>query len=32
VLVDMDTEEENKKMFEDMWPKALQRLKEIAEK
>lgn len=32
VLVDMDTNEEYKEMFEDMWPKALQKLKEIAEK
>ena len=32
VLVDMDIEEEHKKMFEDMWPKALQKLKEIAER
>jgi len=32
VLVDMDIEEEHKTMFEDMWPKALQKLKELAEK
>ena len=32
VLVDMDSEEDHAKMFEDMWPKALQKLKEIAEK
>ena len=32
VLVEMDIEDENKKMFEEMWPKALQKLKEIAEK
>ena len=31
LLVDMDTDEEHKKMFEDMWPKALDRLKELAE-
>lgn len=32
VLVDMDINEEYKEMFQDMWPKALQKLKEIAEK
>jgi uncharacterized protein YndB with AHSA1/START domain len=32
LLVDLDTNEELKAMFEDMWPKALQKLKEIAEK
>jgi len=32
VLVEIDIEDENKKMFEEMWPKALQKLKEIAEK
>lgn len=32
LLVDMDTNEEYKQMFEEMWPKALQSLKEIAEK
>ncbi len=35
VLVDLDSEEMNKEMFEmfeDMWPKALQKLKELAEK
>jgi len=32
VLVDMDTAEEYKEMFEDMWPKALQKLKELSEK
>lgn len=32
VLVDADTVEEYKEMFEKMWPKALQKLKEIAEK
>ena len=32
VLVEMDIEDENKKMFEEMWPKALQKLKGIAEK
>ena len=34
VLVDMETEEMNKEMFEmfeDMWPKALQKLKDLAE-
>lgn len=30
--VDMDSEDEYKAMFEEMWPKALQRLKEIAER
>jgi uncharacterized protein YndB with AHSA1/START domain len=32
VLVDMDTEEDHKQMFQDTWPKALQKLKELAEK
>lgn len=32
VLVDMDSAEEFASMFEDMWPKALQALKELAEK
>lgn len=32
VLVDMDTVEEYKEMFQDTWPKALQKLKELAEK
>ncbi len=32
VLVDMDGADEYAEMFEGMWPKALQRLKEIAEK
>jgi hypothetical protein len=32
VLVDMDINDEYKEMFEGMWPKALQLLKEIAEK
>ena len=32
VLVDMDIENENRKMFEEMWPKGLQKLKEIVEK
>lgn len=32
VLVDMDINEEYKQMFQEMWPKALQKLKEIAEK
>jgi uncharacterized protein YndB with AHSA1/START domain len=31
VLVDMDVDEEHKKMFEDMWPKALEKLKELSE-
>lgn len=31
VSVDMDIAEEYKAMFEEMWPKALERLKEIAE-
>ncbi|HYC83197.1 MAG TPA: SRPBCC domain-containing protein [Candidatus Paceibacterota bacterium] len=30
--VEIDMEEENKKMFEEMWPKALQILKEITER
>lgn len=32
VLVDMDSNDEYKEMFEEMWPKALQKLKRIAEK
>jgi uncharacterized protein YndB with AHSA1/START domain len=32
VLVDTDTVDEYAGMFKDMWPKALQRLKELAEK
>lgn len=32
VSVDMDTADEHKEMFEEMWPKALQKLKELAEK
>lgn len=32
LLVDIDITEDFKEMFEDMWPKALKRLKEIAEK
>jgi hypothetical protein len=32
VLVDMDINEGYKEMFEEMWPKALQKLKELAEK
>lgn len=32
VLVDMDSDEEYEEMFQEMWPKALQRLKELAEK
>lgn len=31
VLVEMDVEEEHMKMFEDMWPEALQKLKSLAE-
>lgn len=32
VLVDLDTVEEYKEMFQGLWPKALQELKELAEK
>lgn len=32
VLVDIDTNEEFKEMFQDIWPKALEKLKELAEK
>jgi hypothetical protein len=32
VLVDMDINDDYKEMFEGMWPNALQKLKEIAEK
>lgn len=32
VLVDMDTVDEYKEMFLNTWPKALQKLKELAEK
>jgi hypothetical protein len=32
VIVEMDINEEFKEMFEGMWPKALQKLKEISEK
>jgi len=32
VLVDMDTADEYREMFQSMWPKALQKLKELAEK
>jgi hypothetical protein len=32
VLVDIDINDEYTEMFQDMWPKALQKLKEIAEK
>jgi uncharacterized protein YndB with AHSA1/START domain len=32
VLVDVDTNDEFKEMFQDIWPKALQKLKELAEK
>ncbi len=31
VLVDTDSVDEYKEMFQDMWPKALQKLKELAE-
>ena len=31
ILVDVDINEEFKELFQDIWPKALQRLKEIAE-
>jgi hypothetical protein len=32
VLVDIDIEDEHTQMFNDMWPKALRKLKELAEK
>jgi len=32
VLVDMDTVEEYKEMFQNTWPKALQKIKELVEK
>jgi uncharacterized protein YndB with AHSA1/START domain len=32
VLIEMDTSDEYTKMFQNIWPKALQRLKELAEK
>lgn len=32
VHVDMDTNEEYRQMFEEMWPKALQKLKDLAER
>jgi hypothetical protein len=32
VVVDIDVEDDHVKMFEDMWPKALAKLKELAEK
>ena len=32
LLVDMDINDEYKEMFEGMWPNALQKLKELAEK
>lgn len=32
LLVDMDTNDEFKEMFQGIWPKALQKLKELAEK
>jgi uncharacterized protein YndB with AHSA1/START domain len=32
VLVNMDINDDYKEMFEDMWPKALQKLKQLAEK
>jgi hypothetical protein len=31
VLVDMDTAEEHRPMFEETWPNALQKLKQLAE-
>ena len=32
VLIEMDSDEEHVEMFEGLWPKALQRLKEVAER
>ena len=32
VLIDVDSEDEYKEMFQGMWPKALQKLKELSEK
>lgn len=32
VLIDMDTEEDYEEMMQEMWPKALQKLKELSEK
>jgi uncharacterized protein YndB with AHSA1/START domain len=32
VMVDVDTDDEFVEMFQEMWPKALQKLKELAEK
>lgn len=32
LLVDVDTDDEFTEMFQDIWPKALQKLKELAEK
>jgi hypothetical protein len=32
ILIDIDITEDFKEMFEGMWPKALQKLKELAEK
>lgn len=32
LAIDMDVEDEYKKMFEEMWPNALQKLKEISER
>ena len=32
VLIDMDTEEEHRQMFEASWPRALQKLKQLSEK
>jgi hypothetical protein len=32
LLVDMDINDDYKEMFEDMWPKALQKLKQLVEK
>ena len=31
LLIEMDINEEYKELFQDIWPKALQKLKEIAE-
>jgi len=31
LVVDLDSDEENAKMFDDMWPKGLQKLKELSE-
>lgn len=32
ISIEMDIDEEHKKMFEDLWPRALKKLKELAEK